>query len=1515
MSHTFRNYPVIPAFLVLLTFSVLLWSTAMGQTTRYTDGWGDPGLSVSRQNADILKLNFTMDKWVLGEVDVDGKNLRTVELPGIFLPNETGAPNLPGMGQYIAVPEGAEVSIRLVDYRTELVTGIELAPAPRIPLENEDGPLDYPRNATIYGTNAYYPAEPAILAKLTEVRGVSATMLGLTPFQYNPVKQELLIYRDIKLEIVFTGGNGKFGDDRLRSRWFDPILADIFINASSLPVVGQPAAKGNRTPDFEYIIITPDNAEFIAWADSLRDFRTEQGIRTGVFTVNEVGGNTVTAIESFLDDAYHNWDIPPVAVLLLGDYDTAAAGVISPIYDNYCVSDNIFADVTGNQMPDIILARMTAQNAAHLETFVGKALAYERNPPVDPNFYAQPIIAGGWQTERWFVLCDEVLFGFMSNSLGKTPVREYAIYDGTPGTIWSTADNTATVVDYFGSAGLGYLADTPEHLTDWGGNAARLNADINSGSFLLQHRDHGGELGWGEPDYGNSDLAGLSNQNLPFVFSINCLTGKYNYSSECFAEAFHRHNQGALGLIAASEISYSFVNDTYVWGMFDYMWPDFDPGHGAAGPHKMLPAFANASGKYYLEASSWPYNANNKEVTYHLFHHHGDAFTSVYSEVPMDLTVVHADALLSGVDFFNVTADEGALIGLSVNGELLASAISTGGETTISIASQLPGQDLVVTVTKQNYFRYRSEVTIIPPAGSFVIYAGLVVNDELGNADGYLDYNETVTLDMTFHNVGLEISSGAVANISTPNAFVTITDDNEVIGDIGVDGFETVVGAFGLQLDAAVPDGETLQFELVVTDADSSYTSGFAIIARAPNLSLVAVDVLDGADGILDPGESAPVEVFVRNNGTSSVQDLEMALVSLNGNVLISTEPVVLPFMGPGDMVSAQFASSAHEDTPIGEVASVDVSVTGPLYSFNSQFSLSIGLTIEDFENGNFLSFPWEVSGNGDWTVLGEDTFEGSFAARSGVITHSEASILELESEVLAPGMLTFMYKVSSESSYDFLRFAVDGVELGSWSGTVDWTEASYAVTTGTHVFTWSYTKDGSVDSGSDAGWIDFIVFPPVAEPVWPELGVSPAAIELTIDKPASTTRTIVLNNTGEGDLVYELALYIDAGPEGKTEELHLKKDETDPRSGVSPDKGSGGPDAFGYSWIDSDDPAGPDYSWVEINTLGASAGTGDDANLGPFDLGFDFTYYGQTFNQIRVCTNGWLSFDSTDTDYTNQLIPLGDEPNNLLALFWDDFNPNDGGVIYYYADVANNRFIVEYDGVPHYNSGNPETFQVIIGSDGSITYQYKTIVAETSCTVGIENGTGDTGLQVVFNSTYLHDDLAISFTSEPLPEPWISVEPMSGGVPAGSSTALQVTFNSVDVDFGDYSGIVSIASNDPLLPLVEVPITLHVNSGTSGVEEGLPSRFALGRNYPNPFNPMTNIKYSVAHTGKVSLQVYDLAGRLVRTLVDDKVVQGHHAAIWDGTDNKGKTVASGAYYYRLSAPGFTQNRKMVLLK
>jgi hypothetical protein len=95
----------------------------------------------------------------------------------------------------------------------------------------------------------------------------------------------------------------------------------------------------------------------------------------------------------------------------------------------------------------------------------------------------------------------------------------------------------------------------------------------------------------------------------------------------------------------------------------------------------------------------------------------------------------------------------------------------------------------------------------------------------------------------------------------------------------------------------------------------------------------------------------------------------------------------------------------------------------------------------------------------------------------------------------------------------------------------------------------------------------------------------------------------------------------------------------------------------------------------------------------------------------------------------------------------------------------------------------------------------------------------------------------------------------------------------------------------------------------------GLPSEFALNQNYPNPFNPSTNIRFSVPKEGRVKIEVYDVTGALVKTVLDEAVRTGNKEVVWDGTNTSGSKVASGMYLYRMQTDDFVAVKKMIMLK
>jgi flagellar hook assembly protein FlgD len=96
----------------------------------------------------------------------------------------------------------------------------------------------------------------------------------------------------------------------------------------------------------------------------------------------------------------------------------------------------------------------------------------------------------------------------------------------------------------------------------------------------------------------------------------------------------------------------------------------------------------------------------------------------------------------------------------------------------------------------------------------------------------------------------------------------------------------------------------------------------------------------------------------------------------------------------------------------------------------------------------------------------------------------------------------------------------------------------------------------------------------------------------------------------------------------------------------------------------------------------------------------------------------------------------------------------------------------------------------------------------------------------------------------------------------------------------------------------------------------GIVSKFELSQNYPNPFNPSTTIEFSIAKRSNVRLVIYDITGRIVRTLIDGQEFEpGLYRVQWNGKNDYGEYVASGIYIYRLRAGSFIATRKMVLAR
>jgi hypothetical protein len=682
-----------------------------------------------------------------------------------------------------------------------------------------------------------------------------------------------------------------------------------------------------------------------------------------------------------------------------------------------------------------------------------------------------------------------VVNGFWEYELGKHPVRQNAIYQGAPGSRWSTYEYTNTVLNYFGPGGCNYIPRTMSHLTDWSATGNSVNEAINSGAFLIQHRDHGAEEVWGEPSYSIGYIKRLINRDLTYVMSNNCLTGRFNYNGNdgCFAEAFHRHQYGALGLIAATQVSYSFVNDIYVWGTYDNMWPDFMPTYGTQHETNFIrPAFGNAAGKYFLRQSSWT-DSGVKEITYYLFHQHGDAYMTLYSEMPQELTVEMLPVIPAGSDQYQVKADEGATICMTANGQIIGFDMATGSTQLISVTPQEIGTTVKLTITKQDYYRYEHFIKTIPIDAPYLIFDAIEFNDEEGNGNQAPDYNETCRLGISLRNAGFSSMGSFDVTLSCDHPSVEVTENAFAYNVMNANEIQMQADAFTVHFGDNLCDQERVKFYLKMENSDYTFNDSVTITVKAPTLKYGNLGITDLEGNPMDrlmKGSSSYLTFDIENQGSSKSLEISNQLRVLAPFISVEEIEVTIPAIDAG--ATSQVVFLVHVDDDATEsIINYNLKAESGSHMDQIERQIPLGYASEDFENETLNEdIRWNLgSGNKKWQIVEDATAVGSHCMRSPVINDKVTANLSIGITTEVVDKFSFYHKTSTEDG-DQLSFVLNGQEIGSWSGLGDWEYSEYELPAGDNLIRFSFKKDNEGSAGEDAVMIDELHFPPFAKMV-----------------------------------------------------------------------------------------------------------------------------------------------------------------------------------------------------------------------------------------------------------------------------------------------------------------------------------------------------------------------------------------------------------------------------------------------
>lgn len=1057
------------AVAVLISIQLFAFAPDQGHLVLKENTWSKLRFSATFSKEDLTLVKVSTPSGMFAEM----------RIPGLHHSLQPGDPRLPMLNELIEVPVGADFSIKVLsatyeEYSlAELGTNFRLMPdQPSVSKSADPASLPFHFNEQTYETNAWFGFDAVRVENIGFMRGVRMARLSIAPVQYNPVTGMVKILTSLQAEVTFPGAD-LASTLQLRQDKYSPMFeASMHSLMNYKEMTGQQKDLISKYP-IKYVIVADPMFQtalqpFIQW-------KTKKGFKViEAYTNNPSVGTTTTSIKAYLQGLYNAGtasDPAPTYILFVGD----VAQVPSFACDGH-VSDLYYCEYTSDYIPEMIYGRFSATSVAQLQPQIDKTLEYEQ--------YTMPV---------------------------KTFLDSVVMIAGADGGYAPTYGNGQInygTTNYF-NATNGIYSNTylyPASET----SDAQVIQNVSRGVCFANYTAHGGSDGWSDPTFNVGDVATLNNAHkYPLMVGNCCLTNKFD-DTECFGEALLRANlKGALGYIGGSNVSY--WDEDYYFGVGYRSSIVVNPTYSATalGAYdRVFHTHGEPFSQWTMSQGQYMYGGNlavtqgASMVDYYweIYHLMGDPSLMVYFSEPPALTATYNALIPLGSTSFAIQTDPWGYAAVSMNGTLLGAALADSlGNVLVPLTGVTTPGTADVVITRQNRAPYIGTVVVANPSGPYVSYVSKNLHDASGNNNGQADYGEAITLDVTLHNYGASTANGVNATLSTTSGSVTITDNSQAYGDITASSDATQNGAYSFSVAGYITDQEVVPFSVAIADnASNSWSSTFNITLNAPDLTIGGLTISDATgnnNGCLDVNENASLIINTGNIGHADA-------LSATGTLTTTTPQYITIASGVHNFgtlaqsanANATFNVTVSPTAPDTAIIELVYTVTAGLYTVNTHYLLPLGQVDEDFETGDFSQFDWTQGGDVPWIITSTTPQEGIYCAQSGDVNDYESSILSVTMETLIADTISFWRKVSSESGYDILSFLIDGASMDEWSGTLSWAKVAYPVAAGTHTFTWDYTKDVSVSSGSDCGWIDYILFPPVVSTF---TGIDPASANL----------------------------------------------------------------------------------------------------------------------------------------------------------------------------------------------------------------------------------------------------------------------------------------------------------------------------------------------------------------------------------------------------------------------------------
>jgi hypothetical protein len=1511
-------------------------------------------LSAVSQNiqADVDEVIFRIDSFYPDLVEYEMNSINWVR-PGIGLEysnSAAGAPDLPWITQLVEIPDQAGVELEILDSVAQELGVFNVLPVQDRWLDtNEDVEAEFQIDESIYNLEEFWPQEAVQLSNPVILRNRRLVKVSWSPLRWNPASGELQYTPEIELKLVFSGQNPHNAIRKhisVQASPFDKIhkseiLGLASTSASISGIFDQADFPGTYAIVVKSAIATnPALVDFINW-------KRQKGHVVHIISDAEVGEFTAPNIRSAIRGLYFLDIFPPDYVLLIGDVDNSDFGIPAGDWSHDGQQDHYYSKIDGEDfLGDVAVGRFSVSSHSQLASVIHKVMSYEITPTLAGEDWLKTAAAStGYSAISMVHLCESIVQHWMNAGYEEIETLWFSSNSSWVNTRFNEGVAQYCYRGYIGMNGVtvSFIQDDSNFNNSYKTPVAAIftcaTGDFISGLSTTEAFFRKGSIdnprgavaamgfatSYTHTAYNNAVVAGYYGGHHDLGLSAigpALFYGKYNlwatlpegnYNAEVFGNRANLMGDPGMDVWqglpdsvfvnvldgdtlnfgnAVAEIFVSDTNGQALSGLCVCLQQDGgifaralsgEDGIARLELHAAIPGDLNltVSHQRYIpyrgtlsiypaeSAAQLLYAENAMRIIPGI---QNEVIPTVVNSGQTDLNNVWA-AVSSVTNFPGVLIDT-----LSFIGNLQSGQQASGN-----------GWAIILNADVRDGERFYLPQTISASEASFSDQLIVSVSSALPVAVSYSYNGEELLQSGDDIQFGIVLQNQGELSVTGLELVLESADPELRVEDSGftLDTFEsgsTAELTFSISLDRTAFSGSQRQLDLNwnCNEGPAGIVPITITVDQSHSLAPAGPDDYGYyAYEYFDNNTLSPVFEWLEISGTGQRLDLNDTYNEQDDAVLIDL-PFEFVYYGVGHN---QITICSNGFVSFSEGAENDPhfrnhrlpSSTGP------------GSMIAPFWDDLLISDDNEDSG----VYVYHDQEANSF-----VIQWNE---MEANGQ---GGNNTFQLIL-----YDPLYYPTptgDGEFLMSWlefnddqSHTYDFPHASIGFENHSSTHGLSFSNFGVVNpaiTGFADGMAIFVstklgqinlneMDPPTVnfDPRPYTLADAPFTLQLEASDLAGISSAILfwsvngeeqqieMNNTGGAEFSATLPGY----PEGSiistwaivTDDSNNQNQavtdvyEISALSGFPPT----GPDNFGHFIYENIDEGGQAYEWLDIS----SSGTEIDFTTAVLELidvsQLNLIWYGEQLDDIAISGVGTVAPNASSFGISQIVeMGIGEGTDKQICPLWSLGMPSAGGEYYYKIDSLAGKLIISWIDLPSFSSGSAEyyTFQLVfydaevyptINGDSALLFQYQELGDLANTSIGFQNANGEDGISFLYSGNY------------------------------GADAGELIEFSSLLVSSGWGTGLTN-------------GITAH--------------SFDLRAIYPNPFNPFARINYTLDQPGLAKLNVYNIQGQLVRTLVEEYKLPGEYEQNFDGSG-----LSSGVYIFKLDSKSGTKINKAIFLK